>query len=266
MSLLAASKIPVWIEDSIVASRAQVFAQQYQLPIVESPGEGVYLAFTQTGIRLVVGSGKSSQEVQASFVDGKADHRRKFGGGKGQSIAKAVGLSRGFCPHVLDATAGLGKDAFVLASLGATVTLIERSPIAHLLLEDGLARAQRTATDILDVALLEILQRMTLHQYDSCGYMDSHEDVFDVVYLDPMFPERKKSALVKKEMRIFHEVIGTDEDASALLPLALDRARYRVVVKRPKLAPFLDNRKPSYQLLGKSGRYDIYTNKALPNG
>ena len=86
-----------------------------------------------------------------------------------------------------------------------------------------------------------------------------------MVYLDPMFPERKKSAQVKKEMQIFHALIGADLDADQLLENALERANYRVVVKRPRIAPFLNNQKPSYQLEGKSSRYDIYTNKALPN-
>ena len=79
--------------------------------------------------------------VYVDFVEGAVAHRRKFGGGRGQSIAKAVGLKSGAMPTVVDATAGLGRDAFVLASLGCKVTLIERSPVVGALLQDGLARA-----------------------------------------------------------------------------------------------------------------------------
>ena len=86
----------------------------------------------------------------------------------------------------------------------------------------------------------------------------------DVVYLDPMFPERKKSAKVKKQMQAFHAIVGTDADADGLLALALNVATYRVVVKRPAGANYLAEKKPSYSLEGKSTRYDIYTLKKLP--
>ena len=80
----------------------------------------------------------------------------------------------------------------------------------------------------------------------------------DVVYLDPMFPERTKHALVKKEMRLFRDVVGDDMDADALMELALEVARKRVVVKRPRKADSVAGRKPGYQLLGKSSRFDVY--------
>jgi 16S rRNA (guanine1516-N2)-methyltransferase len=88
----------------------------------------------------------------------------------------------------------------------------------------------------------------------------------DVIYLDPMFPDRQKSADVKKEMAAFHHVVGKDEDADSLLEKALAKANYRVVVKRPRKAPFINNKTPSYQLEGKSSRYDIYTIKKMPEG
>jgi 16S rRNA (guanine1516-N2)-methyltransferase len=91
------------------------------------------------------------------------------------------------------------------------------------------------------------------------------EEFPDVIYLDPMFPERQKTADVKKEMAAFHSIVGKDEDADALLPLALAHVNYRVVVKRPRKAPFLNDQVPSYQLEGKSSRFDIYTVKKLPD-
>jgi 16S rRNA (guanine1516-N2)-methyltransferase len=108
---------------------------------------------------------------------------------------------------------------------------------------------------------------MQLLAQDSRTYLESlsAEQFPDVIYLDPMFPERQKTADVKKEMAAFHSIVGKDEDADALLPLALARVNYRVVVKRPRKAPFLNNQTPSYQLEGKSSRYDIYTLKKLPD-
>jgi 16S rRNA (guanine1516-N2)-methyltransferase len=190
------------------------------------------------------------------FVEGKNNHRRQFGGGKNQSIAKAVGIQAARKPIVLDATAGLGADAFVLASLGCQVTMHERNPWVYELLLDALVRLQNST----DTDLLAIAQRLKLSS--RCSLSTLMESA-DVVYLDPMFPERKKSALVKKEMQIFHELVGADTDSDELLPLAIDTAKYRVVVKRPKLAPPLADQEPSYSLKGKSGRFDIYALKAI---
>lgn len=225
------------------------------------------LVFEDGSTYLLVIDGKDKFRIEVDFVAGGSAHRRKFGGGNGQQIAKAVGLNKGFRPSVLDATAGLGGDAFVLASLGCSITMIERSPISRVLLRDGLLRAHNfCAVDVCDDhELFDVMNRMALLEGDSLELLaDPSTSMADVVYLDPMFPERKKSALVKKEMRAFHHLIGSDDDANALLDLALSKAHYRVVVKRPKIAPFLSDKNPSYQLLGKSSRFDIYTLKALP--
>ncbi|MNC12785.1 16S rRNA (guanine1516-N2)-methyltransferase [Pseudomonas linyingensis] len=196
--------------------------------------------------------------VRVDFVAGAAAHRRLFGGGSGQMIAKAVGVQPGVRPQVLDATAGLGRDAFVLASLGCAVSLIERQPLIAALLEDGLARAARAPEVAPIVAQMRLL---TGNAVQIMG--DWQGEPPQVIYLDPMFPHRDKSALVKKEMRLFRPLVGDDLDAPALLEAALALASHRVVVKRPRKAPCIDGPKPSYQLEGKSSRYDIYPKKAL---
>jgi 16S rRNA (guanine1516-N2)-methyltransferase len=194
--------------------------------------------------------------VFVDFTSGAVAHRRKFGGGKGQSIAKAVGLKQGVQLHVIDATAGLGRDAFVLASLGCHVDMIERSPVAAALLVDGLERAA------LDTEIGSWIQeRMRLTHASGYDYLQQHKA--DVVYLDPMFPHKKKSALVKKEMRVFQSVVGADLDADNLLDVALAAAKYRVVVKRPDYAPFLNDRKPSMSIKTKNNRFDVYVNQAI---
>jgi len=196
--------------------------------------------------------------VFVDFASGAVAHRRKFGGGKGQSIAKAVGLKSGVKLHVIDATAGLGRDAFVLASLGCHVDMVERSPIAAALLEDGLDRA------LLDAEIGGWVQeRLQLTHASGYDYLQQHKA--DVVYLDPMFPHKKKSALVKKEMRVFQGVVGADSDADDLLDVALAAAKYRVVVKRPDYAPFLNDKKPSMSIKTKKNRFDVYVKQAIPN-
>ncbi|WP_049630323.1 class I SAM-dependent methyltransferase [Cellvibrio sp. pealriver] len=258
--------------DSARAAWVESLASQLQIPLLrdQSPDlitsaefvllvDDVRVVLQQTGR-------KAPGPILVEFTEGSVDHRRKFGGGKGQMIAKAVGIKSGCYPRVLDATAGLGKDSFVLASLGCPVTLLERSPVVQILLQDGLMRALAFAREH-DPELLVVLQRMQLITQDSGAYLASLDtSAFpDVIYLDPMFPERNKSADVKKEMAAFHDVVGKDEDADSLLPLALEHVNYRVVVKRPRKAPFLNNQTPSYQLEGKSSRYDIYTIKKLPD-
>ena len=259
-------KIVVLFNDPLLVSELDDLANNIDIEVVtETAGFGgqSYLAYDEHGLHLCFPEKKKTVTVRVDFTEGAAAHRRKFGGGKGQAIAKAIGLNKGVKPSVLDATAGQGRDAFVLATLGCHVTMVERSPIAYALLHDGLKRARDFAL-LNDPDLKDILQRMSLFHGDS---LLANEDVihskYDVVYLDPMFPERKKTASVKKEMKVFHEVIGADEDSDNLLEMALEKAKYRVVVKRPRIAPFLADEKPTYQLEGKTSRYDIYALKAM---
>ncbi|MDM3872226.1 class I SAM-dependent methyltransferase [Porticoccus sp. W117] len=198
--------------------------------------------------------------VRCDFVSGAAAHRRQYGGGRKQDISRAIGLDKRRDLQVLDMTAGLGRDAFVLATLGAQMTLLERNPIVHALLADGLQRASEAA----DSEVRDIAARMELLQQDALVTdMSTLAAQADVVYLDPMFPGRQKSAKVKKEMQAFHVLVGDDPDADQLLPMAMEVARYRVVVKRPAKAPYLNDCQPSVSLTGKSTRYDIYSKQKL---
>ena len=135
---------------------------------------------------------------------------------------------------------------------------MERQPIIAALLEDGLDRAQN------DPQVGAIVARMRLLKGNSIEVMQQWQgEAPQVIYLDPMFPHREKSALVKKEMRLFRPLVGDDMDAPALLAAALALASHRVVVKRPRKAPCIEGSKPSHALEGKSSRYDIYPKKAL---
>ena len=242
--------------------QAEAWAEQLNLQLLEAddtlPDKGFVMRWDDSGLALQPLGKKAPGAVRVDFAGGAVDHRRKFGGGSGQMIAKAVGVKVSRPLKVLDATAGMGKDAFVLASLGCEVLLRERNPIVAALLADGLRRGQEST----DGDLRDILQRMSLENSDS---LSGELEKTDVVYLDPMFPERSKSASVKKDMAIFHSIVGKDEDADGLLASALKAARYRVVVKRPRKAPFLNEQKPGYQLSGKTSRYDVYVNARLPD-
>ncbi|AWH88649.1 16S rRNA (guanine(1516)-N(2))-methyltransferase RsmJ [Limnobaculum parvum] len=191
--------------------------------------------------------------IYVDFIAGAMAHRRKFGGGRGEAVAKAVGIKGGYLPDVVDATAGLGRDAFVLASVGCKVRMLERNPVVAALLDDGL---QRAYADAEIGGWLQ--QRLTLLHASSLTALSSIQPAPDVVYLDPMFPHRQKSALVKKEMRVFQSLVGEDLDADGLLEPACQLAKKRVVVKRPDYAPPLANVKPQASINTKSHRFDLY--------
>ncbi|MBJ7550707.1 class I SAM-dependent methyltransferase [Marinomonas ostreistagni] len=216
-----------------------------------------YLLMHQDDALVIAKTGKGAPKpVSVELASGAVDHRRKFGGGKGQDIAKACGLTKRQGLTIFDATAGLGRDAFVLASLGCNVTLYERVGFVRELLCDGVDRAKM----VVDIA--DIMERISL-ALDTIFEVEEEECV-DVVYLDPMFPHNdKSSAAVKKEMAFFRDLVGHDADADSLLPKAMLLARYRVVVKRPKGAPYLNGEEPSFRLDGKSGRFDIYVKRSL---
>lgn len=256
-------KIAIHYQSSQDKEYAQALSQRLGIALYKAELQDRYdmlLQLDEQGLCLQPLGKKAPGPTRVDFTSGAVAHRRQFGGGKGQMIAKAVGVKSGVTPTLLDATAGLGKDAFVLATLGCQVTLLERSPIIHALLENGLARAEL----VLDVA--DIVQRMNLQQANSIEWMREQAeqgDSYQVVYLDPMFPHSDKSALVKKEMRAFRPVVGDDLDADGLLDAALALAENRVVVKRPRKAPCLAGRKPSLQFTGKSSRYDVYPLKKL---
>jgi 16S rRNA (guanine1516-N2)-methyltransferase len=220
------------------------------------------LLLDEQGLCLQLAGKNAPGPVRAEFVKGKMGYRREHGGGAGQMVAKAVGLHKTKARlHVLDATAGLGQDAFILASLGCQITLFERNPVIHALLEDGLARAS------LNVDCAPIIERMTLRPGNSIEWLEgTSSPAADIIYLDPMFPHRDKSALVKKEMQVFQGIVGSDDDSAQLLQAALACARYRVVVKRPRKAASIAGPEPATRIEGKSSRYDIYAISALPTG
>lgn len=272
--------------------QAQVLAEKLCLPIqvdtdTYANSFDYLLEFTQQGLALRPSADKGYGSIICDFAGSEHSHRRRYGGGNGQAIAKAVGVSGKFAPQVLDLTAGLGGDGFVLASLGCNVCMLERNPIVHSLLADGLSRGIEAARQELeqgDDELSSVINRLSLLEGNAANYLSDlvsritqvepqaqvQEELDtavrrpDVVYVDPMFPLRKKSAKVKKQMQAFHAIVGTDPDADQLLANALTVAKYRVVVKRPTGAGFLAETKPNYSLEGKSTRYDIYALKKLP--
>jgi 16S rRNA (guanine1516-N2)-methyltransferase len=213
------------------------------------------LQWTEQRLQLVQTGPKAPGPIYPEWAE-PGSHKRGLSV-KTELVAKAAGLKPGYRPLIWDLTAGLGRDAFVLAALGCKVILIERSPILHALLENALMRALNTPH------VSETAQRMTLVHADASHWLktlSAHEECADTLYIDPMYPHRKKSALVKKEMRALRDVVGDDPDSGDLLPLAQSLAGRRVVVKRPKLAETLTDTPPDLVYPGKHTRFDVYLN------
>ncbi|AGI33813.1 TPA: class I SAM-dependent methyltransferase [Mannheimia haemolytica] len=221
--------------------------------LVEDKSSPLALVLTEERLELRKLDEPKLGAIAVNFVDGTMAHRRKFGGGRGEAVAKAVGIKGDYLPTVIDATAGLGRDAFVLAAVGCKVLLVERNPIVAALLEDGLNRAYQ------DVEIGSFMQeRMILADVRDISQLDPQSQMAEVVYLDPMYPHKQKSALVKKEMRVFQHLVGADLDSDSFFLPAKGLAKKRVVVKRPDYAPFLAEQKPDFSHTTKNHRFDVY--------
>ncbi|GAB1266510.1 class I SAM-dependent methyltransferase [Aurantivibrio infirmus] len=267
--------IVVICDDSEQASIAEAFASTHKLACVSSSyepqldreGEGLSsvlaLVYKKNGVVLRNLSDMAMGDVSVDFVEGKLGFRRRQQSFQ-SDLAKAVGVQSKIKPKVWDLTAGFGADGFGLACLGCSVKFIERNPVVYCLLESGLAKAKNYAVLHDDAELVEILSRIELtnaESKDSLRLLSAEKP--DVICIDPMFPERSKSAKVKKGMQVFHQLVGADGDSSELLELALRAAVYRVVVKRPLHAELLSMHRPNHQIKGKTIRFDVYTLKSL---
>ena len=200
-----------------------------------------------------------ADQPKIDFAGGAVGYRFRRGGERGHPLVRAAGIRKGHMPAIVDATAGLGRDAFLLASAGAAVTLIERSAEVHALLKEALAHAAAESAD-----LAEVVARMTLIHGDARHLLADLKP--DVVIIDPMHPPRRNTALVKKEMRQLSAIVGADEDADELMKVALTCARERVVLKWPlRAAPLLDAPKPSHQFAGKTVRYEVFVSAPKPH-
>ena len=244
---------PLYCRQSHLLSDAQDIAQRFDLHLTEQQPAGLALILDESGLQLSDLNDPKTGGVQVDFASATLTWRRQQGGGLKEAVARAVGVKGNWHPRVLDATAGLGRDSFILASLGCQVTMSERHPVVAALLSDGLRRAA------LSPGLAALCQRLDFRFQAATSLIQNWSaPAPDVIYLDPMFPHRKKSAAVKKDMRLFQQLLGPDKDADSLLPLARALATKRVVVKRPANAPWLNDTKPDIEQKGKANRFDIY--------
>jgi 16S rRNA (guanine1516-N2)-methyltransferase len=245
-----------WTEPALAKAAAEL-AARLGLPLAEAEDRqpGLLLRLTQAGLELLKPDAPHLRgPLRVDFTNGALEFRRRQPGR--ELLLKAVGCKGNIRPAVLDATGGLGRDSFLIAAAGCQVRIVEREPVLAALLADGLQRAS------LCPETAEIAARIRLTVGDAVAIlqeMRTKGQRTEVTYLDPMFPERRKSALVKKEAQ-FLQLLAAPESQAAeeeLLAAALAVSQ-RVTVKRPVRAHFLAGRQPSHSLLGKTVRFDVH--------
>lgn len=235
------------------ADRARQVAAQLALPFfhkLEQVDVAVALVVGEAAAWLQQTGPDAPGPVTVDFTDPAMRHRRK--GGQNELLGRAVGVRAALRPRVFDATAGLGRDAYVLADLGCDVTLCERSAVLALLLEEAVSLAAIHA----DSAVREAASRMRVVAGEAQA---QSVPPGSVIYLDPMFPERRSSAAVRKDLATLQRLHdGADTDEVALLDWAIAQPAPRIVVKRPPKAPALAGMKVSHSITGKAVRFDVW--------
>ncbi len=239
---------------SKACDRLVKLADKWNLKVREPLASDRYaFTFEEERLQIIKCSDLKFGGVYVDFTEGAIDYRRKHGGGRSEPLAKTLGFKKGICPSVIDATAGFGKDSFLMASLGCRVHMIERNLVIGPLLEDGVLRAKE------DVKLSKkIAPLLTLSVANSIDLFENLPFDADVIYLDPMYPKRQKSSLVKKEMQVLQDIVGQDQDVVDLFKAALMHAKNRVVVKMPLHAKNIIERNPDTIIKTKNHRFDIY--------
>ncbi len=224
--------------DMMSSERAEALSKKFE---TADECEGVYLKLSSNGLSLCDGS----QSLMGDFT--RLIPRVKAGVSK-ELLVRAAKVKND-TPFAIDATAGLGDDSFFLAAAGFNVTMFERNPIIFELLTDAVLRASEIS------GLDKIVARMTAVEGDSIEKMAECPRP-DIVLLDPMFPERQKSALVKKKLQMIQRLESPCIDERALMLAAINTRPKKLIVKRPPKGPYLADIKPDHSIEGKAVRFD----------
>ena len=240
------NEIVVCLEKGGQKDMAEAFARRIGTEISEKPGPKLTILFHAKGVSLT-GYGLSYQgdfeNMLHRVTNGRLQHEMLVRAAKSDKPGRKA----------VDATAGMGEDAFLLAAQGYEVTLFEQNPVIAVLLKDALRRAKKHPV------LKDIASRMNLVQDNSVEGMSKLLDPVDVIYLDPMFPARQKSSLINKKLQLIQKLEPPCSEETDLFDAAISASPSKIIVKRPLKSEFLAGRKPSYTLNGKAIRYDCYT-------
>ena len=239
------NKVTVYIGKGGQREMAEAFARRTGAPVLDRPGEELTVVFDSKGVSLT-GYGLTYQGDFENML-----HRVTNGRLQHEMLVRAA-KADGEKLKAIDATAGMGEDAFLLAAQGYEVTLYEQNPVVAALLKDAIRRAKKNQI------LKDIAGRMKVVEADSVECMSKLLDPVDVIYLDPMFPARQKSSLINKKLQLIQKLEPPCSEETDLFDAALKVGPSRIIVKRPLKSECLAGREPSYTLKGKAIRYDCY--------
>lgn len=233
---------------------AEALANRLGQPLLASPpaNGGLMLQFRNGRLCLVDTTAGGPGPVCVDFADRRIQHRLRRATPGREAVARAVGLAGRPGLEVVDATGGLGMDGFVLAALGARVTILERHPVVYELLHDGWLRA------LDDPATASTAHRMKPVHADARAWLARRAQPPDAIYLDPMYPAQTKGGEVKKGMRSLQRLLGADEAVESLFEAAWNCQPQRLVIKRPRRAPVWRGEMRKFSLDGRHTRFDVY--------
>ena len=238
-------KIVVCIGKGGQRDMAESFAKRTGVPILDKPGENLTVLFDAKGVSLT-GYGLTYQGDFEGMLHRVSDGRLAH-----EMLVRAAKTTETDLKGI-DATAGMGEDAFLLAAYGYDMTLYEQNPVVAVLLKDALRRAKKHPQ------LKEIAGRMKLFEGNSVEELKTRVDAVDLIYLDPMFPGRQKSGLINKKLQLIQKLEPPCSDEVELFEAAIQAKPSKIIVKRPLKSPFLAGKNPTYELKGKAIRYDCY--------
>jgi 16S rRNA (guanine1516-N2)-methyltransferase len=238
-------KIVVCIGKGGQRDMAESFAKRTGVPILDKPGENLNVLFDAKGVSLT-GYGLTYQGDFEGMLHRVSDGRLAH-----EMLVRAAKTTETDLKGI-DATAGMGEDAFLLAAYGYDMTLYEQNPVVAVLLKDALRRAKKHPQ------LKEIAGRMKLVEGNSVEELKTRVDAVDLIYLDPMFPGRQKSGLINKKLQLIQKLEPPCSDEVELFEAAIQAKPSKIIVKRPLKSPFLAGKNPTYELKGKAIRYDCY--------
>lgn len=221
--------------------------------IADAKNRRGYFELSDHGLSFVIPA--RNLNTKFDFTDATS-YYRQLRGNKQQALAKAVGANKQRAQlTVIDLSAGAGQDGYALACLGIKVTMLERNLAVVALLQDALKRARAHLPTAAIAANIKLIHS------DAKSYLSRNQKQLKtcVLYFDPMYPKRQKSAQVKQKSQLLQQLVGKDEDAATTLEAALAVKPVRVVVKRPKSATHLGDYKPDFVISSKNTRYDIYS-------
>ncbi len=252
LPIIACSTIANYIHDFVNNTKeTSQSPKKLNASEIDSNEDTLMLCLSSSGLSLQKGNMSlhcDFQDMLSRIKPGKLQSELLVKAAKIKSSNSSVSTSL----TAIDATAGLGQDSFLLAAAGFSVHMYEQDPIIAALLRDALQQANHNPN------LFPITQRMHLYEKNSILALQTITETPDVIYLDPMFPARTKSAAVKKKFQLLHELEQPCENEEVLLQAAEALHPRKIVVKRMLKGPYLAQKKPSYSLKGKSIRYDCY--------